>query len=128
MQRQVISTPNAPAAIGPYSQAIKASGTFVFLSGQVPLRPDGTMVEGDIREQCEQVMSNLAAVLEASGLTFAHVVKTTILLSSMDHFAVVNEVYGARFASEPPARATFSVVGLPKGADVEIEMIAVCSD
>jgi 2-iminobutanoate/2-iminopropanoate deaminase len=128
MQRQVISTPNAPAAIGPYSQAIKASGTFVFLSGQVPLRPDGTMVEGDIRKQCEQVMNNLAAVLEASGLTFAHVVKTTILLSSMDHFAVVNEVYGARFASEPPARATFSVVGLPKGADVEIEMIAVCSD
>jgi 2-iminobutanoate/2-iminopropanoate deaminase len=128
MQRQVISTPNAPAAIGPYSQAIKATGTFVFLSGQVPLRPDGTMVEGDIREQCEQVMNNLAAVLEASGLTFAHVVKTTILLSSMDHFAVVNEVYGARFASEPPARATFSVVGLPKGADVEIEMIAVCSD
>jgi 2-iminobutanoate/2-iminopropanoate deaminase len=128
MQRQVISTPNAPAAIGPYSQAIKASGTFVFLSGQVPLRPDGTMVEGDIREQCEQVMSNLAAVLEASGLTFAHVVKTTILLSSMDHFGVVNEVYGARFESEPPARATFSVVGLPKGADVEIEMIAVCPD
>ena len=128
MQRQVISTPNAPAAIGPYSQAIKASGTFVFLSGQVPLRPDGTMVEGDIRKQCEQVMNNLAAVLEASGLTFAHVVKTTILLSSMDHFAVVNEVYGARFASEPPARATFSVVGLPKGADVEIEMIAMCSD
>lgn len=124
----MISTPNAPAAIGPYSQAIKATGTFVFLSGQVPLRPDGTMVEGDIREQCEQVMNNLAAVLEASGLTFAHVVKTTILLSSMDHFAVVNEVYGARFASEPPARATFSVVGLPKGADVEIEMIAVCSD
>jgi 2-iminobutanoate/2-iminopropanoate deaminase len=128
MQRQVISTPNAPAAIGPYSQAIKASGTFVFLSGQVPLRPDGKMVEGDIRKQCEQVMNNLAAVLEASGLTFAHVVKTTILLSSMDHFAVVNEVYGARFASEPPARATFSVVGLPKGADVEIEMIAMCSD
>jgi 2-iminobutanoate/2-iminopropanoate deaminase len=128
MQRQVISTPNAPAAIGPYSQAIKASGTFVFFSGQVPLRPDGTMVEGDIRKQCEQVMNNLAAVLEASGLTFAHVVKTTILLSSMDHFGVVNEVYGARFASEPPARATFSVVGLPKGADVEIEMIAVCSD
>lgn len=86
------------------------------------------MVEGDIRKQCEQVMNNLAAVLEASGLTFAHVVKTTILLSSMDHFGVVNEVYGARFASEPPARATFSVVGLPKGADVEIEMIAVCSD
>ncbi len=126
MHREVISTPHAPAAIGPYSQAIKASGTFVFLSGQIPLKPDGTLVEGDISAQCDQVMTNLGAVLEAAGLGFEHVVKTTVFLSSMDHFAAVNTVYGSRFPSNPPARATYSVVGLPKGVDIEIEAIAVC--
>lgn len=126
MRREVIATTDAPGAIGPYSQAIKATGTFVFLSGQIPLRPDGSLVEGSIEEQCEQVMKNLGAVLAAAGLTFDHVVKTTILLSSMDHFAAVNAVYGSRFGAEPPARATYSVVGLPKGVDVEIEAIAVC--
>ena len=125
MHREVIATDQAPGAIGPYSQAIKASGTFVFLSGQIPLRPDGTLANGSIEEQCEQVMENLGAVLNAAGLTFENAVKTTILLSSMDHFVKVNEIYGKRFPNNPPARATYSVVGLPKGVDIEIEMVAV---
>lgn len=123
--REVISTDQAPAAIGPYSQAIKASGTFVFLSGQIPLKPDGTLVSGAIEDQCAQVMANLDAVLKAAGLTFANVVKSTILLSSMDHFGKVNEVYGKAFSEDPPARATYAVAGLPRGVDIEIEMVAV---
>ncbi len=125
MQRKVHSTDGAPGAIGPYSQAISAEGRFMFLSGQVPLRPDGTLVTGAIEDQAEQVMKNLEAVLASAGLTFTNVVKTTILLSSMDHFAKVNEVYGSRFPEGPPARATYAVAGLPKGADIEIEMVAV---
>jgi 2-iminobutanoate/2-iminopropanoate deaminase len=125
MQRKATSTDQAPAAIGPYSQAVSADGKLLFLSGQIPLRPDGTLVTGGIGDQAEQVMQNLEAVLASAGLTFANVVKTTILLSSMDHFAAVNEVYGSRFPSDPPARATFAVAGLPKGADIEVEMIAV---
>jgi 2-iminobutanoate/2-iminopropanoate deaminase len=125
MLREIVSTTNAPGAIGPYSQAVKAEGKFLFLSGQIPLTPSGEIVTGDVRAQVEQVMANLDAVLKEAGLTFANVVKTTILLSSMDHFPTVNEVYGARFPSEPPARATFAVAGLPRGVDVEIEAIAV---
>jgi len=125
MLREIVSTTNAPGAIGPYSQAVKAEGKFLFLSGQIPLTPSGEIVTGDVRGQVEQVMANLDAVLKEAGLTFANVVKTTILLSSMDHFPTVNEVYGARFPSEPPARATFAVAGLPRGVDVEIEAIAV---
>lgn len=125
MVREVISTTNAPAAIGPYSQAIRASGTLLFMSGQIPLRPDGTMIEGDIRVQAEQVIANMRGVLEEAGLSFDNIVKTTIFLSSMDHFATVNEVYGAAFTSAPPARSTVAVAGLPKGFDVEIEAIAV---
>lgn len=121
----MIATDQAPGAIGPYSQAIRASGTFVFLSGQIPLTPSGELVTESIAAQCEQVMKNLAAVLEASGLTFANVVKSTILLSSMDHFATVNEIYGRAFPENPPARATFAVSGLPRGVDIEIEMIAL---
>ncbi|HXH61808.1 MAG TPA: Rid family detoxifying hydrolase [Fimbriimonadaceae bacterium] len=125
MQRTVHSTDGAPAAIGPYSQAVSAEGRFLFLSGQIPLKPDGTMVVGGIREQAEQVMRNLEAVLTSAGLTFENVVKTTILLSSMDHFAAVNDVYGSRFPENPPARATYAAAGLPKGVDIEIEMVAV---
>lgn len=125
MTREIVSTTNAPGAIGPYSQAVKTEGRFLFISGQIPLTPSGEMVSGGVREQAEQVMTNLEAILKASGLGFANVVKTTILLSSMDHFATVNEVYGARFPSEPPARATFGVAGLPRAVDVEIEAIAV---
>jgi 2-iminobutanoate/2-iminopropanoate deaminase len=125
MTREVISTENAPAAIGPYSQAIRASGSFLFMSGQIPLRPDGTLVEGDIRTQAEQVMSNMRGVLEAAGLGFDNIVKTTIFLSSMDHFAAVNEVYGSVFSGNPPARSTVAVAGLPKNVDVEIEAVAI---
>ena len=125
MLREVVSTPNAPAAIGPYSQAIRAGDRFVFISGQVPLTPAGDLVTGDIALQAKQSMENIKAILEAQGITMANIVKTTILLSSMDHFAKVNEVYGAYFDAEPPARATYAVAGLPKGADIEIEAIAV---
>lgn len=125
MQRRVHSTDNAPKAIGPYSQAIRAEGSLFFMSGQIPLKPSGELVTGDIKAQTAQVMENLKAVLESAGLSFAHVCKTTIYLSSMDHFAAVNEVYGAHFPTEPPARATVAVAGLPKGVDVEIDAIAV---
>lgn len=125
MFRQVHSTPNAPAAIGPYSQAIRAEGKLLYISGQIPLKADGTLVQGDVKAQTEQVMSNIRAVLESAGLTPKNVIKTTIFLSSMDHFAAVNEVYGKTFETEPPARSTVAVAGLPKGVDVEIETIAV---
>lgn len=125
MERTVHSTDQAPAAIGPYSQAVEATGSFVFCSGQIPLRPDGTLVEGDVKVQSEQVMTNIRAMLGSMGLGFENVVKTTIFLSSMDHFGAVNEVYGAVFEGEPPARSTVAVAGLPKNVDVEIEVIAV---
>ena len=125
MTREVISTSDAPAAIGPYSQAMKASGSFYFMSGQIPLRPDGTLVTGDLKEQTTQVIANMKAVLSAAGLDFPNIVKTTIFLSSMDHFVAVNEIYGAAMGSVPPARSTVAVAGLPRGVDVEIEAIAV---
>ena len=125
MTREVISTSDAPAAIGPYSQAIKASGNFYFMSGQIPLRPDGTLVTGDVRDQTEQVIANMRAVLTAAGLDFGNIVKTTIFLSSMDHFVTVNEVYGAAMGAVPPARSTVAVAALPRGVDVEIEAVAV---
>ncbi|MFQ3587764.1 MAG: RidA family protein [Fimbriimonadaceae bacterium] len=123
--REVHSTPKAPAAIGPYSQAVRASGQMFFMSGQIPLTPDGDLVAGDVKEQTRQVVANMRAVLESAGLSFENVVKTTIFLSSMDHFAAVNEVYGEAFPAEPPARSTVAVAGLPRGVDVEIEAIAV---
>ncbi|MBS1705555.1 MAG: RidA family protein [Armatimonadetes bacterium] len=125
MTREVISTDSAPAAIGPYSQAIRAAGNFVFLSGSIPLTPNGELVTGDVRSQAEQVVGNMKALLQASGLTPDNLVKTTIFLSSMDHFATVNEVYASMFSAEPPARSTVAVAGLPRGVDVEIEGIAV---
>ena len=125
MIREKIATSNAPGAIGPYSQAIRAEGNFLFLSGQIPLTPAGELVKGDVKQQTEQAMTNIKAVLDAAGLTFFNVVKTTIFLSSMDLFASVNEVYGSYFAADPPARSTVAVAGLPRGVDVEIEMIAV---
>jgi len=119
----IVATDKAPAAVGPYSQAVKA-GVFLYSAGQIPLRPDGTMVEGSIAEQTEQVMSNLAAVLAAAGCGFEHVVKTTCFLTDMNDFAEFNGVYGARFGSNPPARSTVAVRGLPKGASVEVELVA----
>ena len=125
MLRETLSTDNAPGAIGPYSQAIRAEGKFLFLSGQIPLTPQGEIVAGDVAAQTEQVMKNIGAVLAEAGLTSANIVKTTIFLKSMDSFAAVNEVYGRYFESNPPARSTVAVAGLPRGVDVEIETVAV---
>lgn len=125
MSREVISTEHAPAAIGPYSQAIKATGPLLFISGQIPLAPDGKMVTGDVRDQAKQCLENIVAILAQAGLDTSNVVKTTILLSSMEHFVAVNEVYLGYFKLEPPARATYAVAGLPRGVDIEIEAVAV---
>lgn len=124
MAKTVHSTDRAPAAIGPYSQAVEANG-FVFCSGQIPLTPAGDLVTGDVQSQARQVMSNIGGLLESLGLGFGDIVKTTIFLSSMDHFGPVNEVYGSYFADSPPARSTVAVAGLPKNVDVEIEVVCV---
>ena len=125
MTREVISTENAPAAIGPYSQGIRAEGRFVFFSGQIPLTPKGDLVQGDIKVQTDQILTNINGLLDAAGLTPENVVKTTIFLSSMDHFAAMNEVYGKFFGANPPARSTVAAAGLPRGVDIEIEVLAV---
>jgi 2-iminobutanoate/2-iminopropanoate deaminase len=125
MLRDSLSTSHAPAAIGPYSQAIRAEGRFLFCSGQIPLTANGELVDGDVRAQATRCMENVKALLGAAGLGFENVAKTTIFLSSMDHFASVNEVYGSYFESDPPARSTVAVAGLPKAVDIEIEVIAV---
>jgi len=119
-----VSSPNAPAAIGPYSQAIIA-GDFLFASGQIPLDPTtGTITEGGITAQTHQVLQNLGAVLSAAGVTFDRVVKTTIYLADMGDFAAVNEVYAGYFPSPAPARATIQAAGLPKNVRVEIDLVA----
>lgn len=119
-----ISTPNAPAAIGPYSQAIKA-GNMLYTSGQIPLDPaSGSIVGANVTEQAEQVMKNLAAVLEAAGTSFDNVVKTTCFLADIADFAAFNEVYG-RYITSAPARSCVAVKNLPKGALVEVEVVAV---
>lgn len=121
---KAISTADAPAAIGPYSQAIHA-GDLVFLSGQVPIDPaTGDLVGGDIAAQTERVLDNLGAVLAAAGCGFGDVVKTTIYLVDLGDFQVVNQTYAKRFTAAPPARATVQVSALPKGARVEIDAIA----
>ena len=126
--RLKIQTKQAPAAIGPYSQAIKAGG-FVFASGQIPIDPKtGEFVQGGIGEQTERVLKNLAAVLEAAGSSLDQVVKTTVFLADMKEFGAMNEVYGKFFTGAPPARATVAAAGLPRDARVEIEAIAVVSD
>jgi len=124
MANGIVSTEKAPRAIGPYSQAV-ISGDLVFTSGQIALDPaTQQMVGGDIRAQTERVMDNLAAVLDAAGVKFENVVKSNIFVVDLGDFAVVNEVYGKRFPRSPPARSTVQVAALPKGARVEIEMIA----
>jgi len=124
---KAIATKQAPAAIGPYSQAVK-TGNLLFLSGQIPLDPaSGEIVAGGIDKQTERVMHNLHGVLEAAGCTFNDVVKTTIYLTDLANFQAVNEIYGTFFQGTPPARATVQVAALPKGAHVEIEAIAVVS-
>jgi 2-iminobutanoate/2-iminopropanoate deaminase len=122
--KRAFSTPDAPKAIGPYSQAVRI-GDVLFLSGQVPLdAATGQIVEGDISVQTRRVMDNLAAVLTSAGLSFAHVARTTIFLADMNDFAKVNEVYGTYFTEPYPARATVQVARLPKDARVEIDAIA----
>jgi len=121
---QTVQTPNAPAAIGPYSQAMIVNG-MVFTSGQIALKPSGEMVEGDIKAQCAQVLSNLKAVLEAAGSSLDKVIKTTIFLDNMDDFGAVNELYAEAFGSHKPARSTVAVKTLPKNALVEIDVIAL---
>lgn len=121
---KAVNSLSAPAAIGPYSQAIDA-GDFVFLSGQVPIDPaTGELVPGDITAQTDRVLDNLGAVLEAAGVSFADVVKTTIYLMDFNDFQTVNGVYAKRFKDAPPARATVQVSALPKGARIEIDAIA----
>jgi 2-iminobutanoate/2-iminopropanoate deaminase len=121
---QKIATDSAPAAIGPYSQAIQA-GNLLFCSGQIPLDPvSGEIVAGGVREQAGQVMANIAAVLSAAGTGFDNVVKATIFLVDMNDFAIVNEVYGCCFPGHKPARSTVAVQGLPRGVLLEIEIIA----
>ena len=122
--RKVISTPDAPAAIGPYSQAID-TGDIVFLSGQIPIIPEtGKLLEGDIRMQTEQVMKNIGAILASAGLEYKNLVKCTCYLADIDDFKAMNEIYGSYFVSEPPARAALQVAKLPLGAKIEIDAIA----
>ena len=118
----IIQTPNAPAAIGPYSQAI-AIGSLLFTSGQIPLRADGTLNNGDITTQTTQVFANLKAVIEAAGADLSKVVKTTVFLKNLDDFVAMNTVYGEHFGDHKPARSTVQVAKLPRDVLVEIEAI-----
>jgi 2-iminobutanoate/2-iminopropanoate deaminase len=123
--KEIVSTDNAPGAIGPYSQAIRANG-MVFCSGQIPIDPaTGEFVSEVVSEQTEQVLKNLSEVLEAAGTSLNNVVKTSVFLADMSDFAEMNEVYGKYFSDNKPARATVAAAGLPRGAKVEIDCIAV---
>lgn len=125
MEKRIINTSDAPAPIGPYSQAVLVNGT-VYISGQIAINPaNGNIEATDAAGETEQIMKNLKAVLTAAQIDFGHVVKTTIFLSDMALFPVVNEVYGKYFTGDFPARETVAVKGLPKGVNVEISMIAV---
>jgi 2-iminobutanoate/2-iminopropanoate deaminase len=126
--KKIISTSEAPAAIGPYSQAAR-SGNFLFCSGQIPLDPkSGQIVSGDIATQTRRVLDNIGAVLKADGVAFENIVKTTIFLTDLGDFQTVNEIYGSYFKQQPPARSTVQVSALPKGAKIEIEVIAVADN
>ncbi|UXR63723.1 RidA family protein [Bdellovibrio bacteriovorus] len=122
--KKVIHTDNAPKAVGPYSQAVQM-GDFLFCSGQISIDPKTNEVfTGDVKTQTEMVLKNIEAVLAAAGMKYGNIVKTTIFLTSMSDFAVVNETYAKAFTEAPPARSTVAVAGLPKGVNVEIEVIA----
>src|SRR5437762_2883438 len=126
--KKIISTSDAPAAIGPYSQAIRA-GNFIFCSGQIPLDPkSGQMVSDEIAAQTRQVLDNIRGLLKSAGLSLSDVLKTTIFLTDLGNFQTVNEIYGSYFTNEPPARSTVQVSALPKGAKVEIEVVALAND
>jgi len=125
MSKRIIITDKAPAAVGPYSQAVAAGG-LLFISGQIGLDPaTGTLVDGGVAAQAERALDNLGAILEAAGLEFDDLVKCTILLADMNAFRTVNEIYGKRFSADPPARAAFGVAALPLGARIEIEAVAL---
>ncbi len=125
MQHTIISTPNAPGAIGPYSQGVAVQGTLVFTAGQIPLHPaSGELVTGDIAAQTRQVLENVKAILEAAGASLGSVVKTTVFLKDMNDFAGMNAVYATFFRENPPARSTIEVARLPKDVRVEIEAVA----
>jgi len=119
-----ISTDKSPAAIGPYSQGVSV-GDMIFTSGQIPLKPDGTLLQGDISEQTTQVLTNLSEVLKEGGSSLENVIKTTIFLANMEDFAEVNKVYSEFFGSHKPARSTVAVKTLPLNVDIEIEAIAL---
>ena len=126
--KKIVSTSDAPAAIGPYSQGIR-SGSILFCAGQIPLDPKtGQIVSDDISAQTKRVLENISAILKAEHLNFGHVVKTTIFLISMGDFQAVNDIYATYFRENPPARSTVAVSALPKGAKIEIEVIAVAGD
>lgn len=124
MRKTIIASEDAPAAVGPYSQAV-AAGPFVFVSGQIPVDRQGKPVQGDIVVQTVQVLENLKAVLAAAGLGLEHVIKTTVYLTDLADFQEMNRVYGEFFPEKPPARSTVQVAGLPKGVAVEIEAVAM---
>jgi 2-iminobutanoate/2-iminopropanoate deaminase len=125
--KKIISTFDAPAAIGPYSQAIR-SGNFIFCSGQIPLDPkSGQIVSDDVAAQTRRVLDNVSGLLKSEGLSLSDVLKTTIFLTDLSNFQVVNEIYGSYFSNEPPARSTVQVSALPKAAKIEIEVIAVAN-
>jgi 2-iminobutanoate/2-iminopropanoate deaminase len=127
MKKPIFSS-EAPAAIGPYSQAMR-SGRFLFCSGQIPLDPQsGELVSGDIAAQTRRVLDNIGAILRMEGLTFDSVVKTTIFLTDLGDFQMVNEIYGSYFKHDPPARSTVQISALPRGANVEIEVIAAAAE
>ncbi len=125
--RETVSTDQAPAAIGPYAQAIRVDN-LLFTSGQIPLRTDGTLEDGDIRAQTRQVLTNLQAVLEAGSSSLTNVVKCTCFLHDMNDFAAMNEVYAEFFGSEPPARSAVQVARLPRDVKIEIEAVARVTD
>ena len=118
-----VSSPDAPKAVGPYSQAVRA-GDLLFIAGQIPLDLSGTMVEGDVARQARQVLDNIGAILNTAGLSFAHVVRTTVYLSDMNDMAAMNQVYATCFSEPFPARATVQVARLPRDVRIEIEAIA----
>ena len=124
MEKQLISTTNAPAAIGPYAQAVKA-GNMLFTSGQIPLLPSGELLTGSIQEQTHQVFKNLQAVLTEAGATFNDVVKATVFIADMNQFGEINEIYAQYFGDHKPARSTVQVARLPKDVGVEIDLIAI---
>jgi len=126
MAKVIISATDAPAAIGPYSQAVKV-GNFIYTSGQIPINPaTGEVIAGDIKVQTRQVLQNLAALLKAGGSSMDKVIKATLFIRDMNRFAEINEVYGEFFGPHPPARSTVEVARLPKDVDIEIEVIAEC--